>query len=71
MTSDKLMTVKQAAGFLKVNPWQVYKWIRDGLIEAHPLGPVRKGSGSRPSLRIWLSDLIAFVNKDKTNADKR
>ena len=62
---DKLLTVRQAAEILNVTSWQVRQYIKNGQIEAHPMG---EGKGHGIRWRIWNKDLVAFINK-RTNND--
>lgn len=48
-----LMTVAEAAAYLNVGTWTLYRWINDERIPAHRLGP--------RSMRVAPADLDAFL----------
>ena len=62
--SDKPLTVKEAAEFLSVNPWQVRNYINKGQLTAYKLGNGANIKGNRRSWRIWKNDLVNFINRN-------
>lgn len=68
--SDKPLTVKEAAEFLSVNPWQILHYINSGQLKAYKMGNGNNKKGNRRHWRIWRQDLIAFINKGDTSIGK-
>lgn len=64
--SEKSMTVKQAAEYIQVNPWTLRRYIREGLIKSHKVGPTNpKAKLDARHVRIWRKDLDEFINADE------
>jgi len=61
--SDRPLTVKEAAEYLRVNPGLVRKYISKGLLKAYKLGTSGKHKDSTSPWRIWKADLIDFINQ--------
>lgn len=55
--TDTLLTVKETAAYLKLNPLTVYDYIRLGKLKAIKFGR---------NVRILAADLETFVNAHKT-----
>lgn len=64
MTTEKMLTPKEAARILRVSDWTVRKYIREGRLTAY-----RIGNGSRHHLRISRYDLDVFIKDGKINAN--
>lgn len=61
--NDKLLTIKEAAEFLSVNPRIVRQYARKGILKAYKLGNNTGKGGSKREWRIWHKDLVDFINK--------
>jgi excisionase family DNA binding protein len=55
MDEERLMTVQEVADRLRVNPYTVRRWLRDGALKGRLLG------GKRAGYRIAASDLRHFL----------
>ena len=55
MDEERLMTVREVADRLRVNPYTVRRWLRDGALKGRLLG------GRRAGYRIAESDLRQFL----------
>ena len=55
MDDERLMTVQEVADRLRVNPYTVRRWLREGALKGRLLG------GKRAGYRIAESDLRRFV----------
>lgn len=62
--SERPMTVKEAAVYLQVNQDTIRRYMREGFLEYHKLGALKKKSryDTRP-VRFWKHDLIEFANR--------
>lgn len=58
--NKKLMTVREAAEFLKLSPFQVRVYCKRGILKANKVG-----TGKNTRWRIWEDDLFEFVNKKR------
>ena len=57
--TDKPYTVKEAADFLSVSPWQIRDYIKQGKLIAHKLG--NGGNNTKKHWRIMREDLMKFL----------
>ncbi len=55
MTDEKLYTVAEAAALLRVNPFTIRRWLRDGRLRGFSMGSDRGG------WRIRRSELDRFI----------
>jgi excisionase family DNA binding protein len=55
MDGDKLLTVEEVAERLRVNPYTVRRWLRDGTLSGKLMG------GRRGGYRIAESELARFL----------
>jgi excisionase family DNA binding protein len=61
---DKPLNVHQAAEWLGISHWQVYRYIKAGMLKAHKLGKEYPNSTSRQRWLINRKDLEAFAYKN-------
>ena len=61
---NKPITVNEAAEYLSVTPYQVRKYIREGLLKANRLGTNHGKTRDTRHLRIRAKDLDEFVAKN-------
>lgn len=61
--TDRPLTVKEAAEFLSVNPWQIRYYINGGQLKACKIGNDVGTQSNRKHWRIWKQDLLEFLNK--------
>lgn len=60
MAADKhLLRVDEAATLLKVSRWTIYRWVREGRLEATKL--------TKGSLRIFHNSVLALVEQNRTS----
>lgn len=60
-SSDKLLTIKEAALWLKLTPITLYEYIRQGTLKAVKFGRY---------YRIVERDLLAFIDAHKTQGGR-
>jgi excisionase family DNA binding protein len=53
-----LLRVGEAANFLAVSRWTIYRWVEEGRLEGTKIG--------RGSLRIFASSIERLVDKNRT-----
>jgi excisionase family DNA binding protein len=62
MEGDRLLTVQEVAGRLRVNPETIRRWLRQGKLEGAMLG------GDRAGYRIAESELRRLLEEGKEAA---
>ena len=62
MEEDRLLTVQEVAGRLRVNPETIRRWLRQGKLEGAMLG------GDRAGYRIAESELRRLLEEGKEAA---
>ncbi len=66
---DELLTTKEVAKILKVNPWQVLDYIYQKKLKAQKMGNGIGKKGNKRRWRIWKQDLLDFINKGSNIKD--
>lgn len=70
--TTQLLTVPEAAEFLRVHPWQVRHYIKMGWLSAHRIGgDSTSQKGDRRRWRIDMEDLEIFLNRNTPPFRKR
>ena len=59
--NNEIMTVKEAAEFLRVTDYQVRIWLRDGVIKGYKFGTHSKDKNPGIQWRIRRADVEAFL----------
>jgi len=54
----RLLRVDEAAAFLNVSRWTIYRWVREGRLEATRL--------TKGSLRIFHASVLALIEQHRT-----
>lgn len=63
MADELFLTVKEVAERLRVNPYTVRRWLRDGKLRGRLMG------GDRGGYRVAASELVRFMNEGAEDQD--
>jgi len=59
MVSDEFLTVTEVAGKLRISPYTVRRWLRDGKLKGKMMG------GDRGGYRVSASEVNRFMADDR------